>query len=212
VAHTHYIPTQPEYKDIESYIVKYDFDPRRGRQLIEGLGYTRGPDGMFQDAANQRLSVELRATASHETNEQNTLIVADYWRHIGVGVETVVIPPQRNLDREYRQTRPAFELVGQPDDIYRLHSREIPTPETRFIGDNRPRYANPELDALIDRYHVTIPRPERVQALGGIIRHLTDQVVLMSFFYTVGPVMISNRLRNVTSVPTWNPQEWDLAS
>lgn len=212
VAHTHYIPIQPEFKDIESYIVRYDFDPRKGAQLIEGLGYTRGPDGMFQDAANQRLSVELRATASHETNEHSTLIVADDWRRMGIGVETLTIPPQRNLDREYRQTRPAFELVGQPDDIYRLHSREIPTPETRFVGDNRPRYASPQLDSLIDRYYLTIPRPERVQVLGGIIRHITDQVVLMSFFYTVGPVMVSNRLRNVTSVPTWNPHQWDVAS
>jgi ABC-type transport system substrate-binding protein len=212
VAHTHFLPTEPEYKDIESYIVKYEYDPRKGEQMVEGLGYRRGPDGIFQDAAGQRLLVEVRATASHETNEQNTLIVADQWRSIGVGVETLTIPLQRNLDREYRQTRPAFEVVGQPDDIYRLHSREIPTPETRFVGDNRPRYANPELDALIDRYHVTIPRAERAQVLGGIIRHLTDQVVLMSFFYTVGPLMVSNRLQNVTTVPTWNPQEWDLVS
>jgi len=210
IAHTHYVPIQPEFKDIESYIVKYDFDPRRGTQLVEGLGYTRAADGMFHDAVGVPLSVELRATASHETNEQSVLIVADDWRRIGVGVETLNIPPQRNLDREYRQTRPAFELVGQPDDIYRLHSREVPTPETRFVGDNRPRYANAQLDALIDRYFLTIPRAERAQVLGGIIQHITGEAVVMSFFYTVGPVMINNRLRNVTSNPTWNPQQWDV--
>jgi peptide/nickel transport system substrate-binding protein len=212
VAHTHFTPQQPEFKDIQSYIVRYDYDPRKASQMIEALGYTRGPDGIFRDAANQRLSLELRNTPGREVNEKTTFIVADHWQQAGVGVETVMIPLQRNSDREYRQTRPAFEVVGTPDDVYRLHSSQIPTPETRFVGDNRPRYSNPQLDALIDRYYVTIPRPERVDVLGQIVNHITDQVVQYSFFYEAGPLMMSNRLRNVTSVPAWNPWDWDLVS
>ena len=69
--------------------------------------------------------------------------MADHWRQVGIGVDTLMIPLQRNSDREYRQTRPAFEVVGQPDDIYRLHSNQIPLPETRFVGGNRARYRNP---------------------------------------------------------------------
>lgn len=212
VAHTHFTPLNPEYKDIQNAIVRYDYDPRKASQMVEALGYTRGPDGIFRDAANQRLSVELRSTPGREVNEKTTFIVADHWQQIGVGVDTLIIPLQRNTDREYRQTRPAFEVVGTPDDVYRLHSSQIPTPETRFVGDNRPRYSNPQLNALIDRYYVTIPRGERVQVLGQFINHITDQVVQMSFFYEAGPLMLGNRLRNVTSVPTWNAWEWDLAS
>jgi peptide/nickel transport system substrate-binding protein len=212
IAHTNFTPTQPEYKDIESYLVKYPYDVRRATQLVEGLGYTKGQDGMIRDGAGQPLTVELRSTPGREVNEDTTFIVADHWKRLGVNVDVVVMPLQRNSDREYRQTRPAFEVVGQPDDIYRFHSREIPTPETRFVGDNRMRYANPQVDAWVERYYVTIQRAERVQVLGQLLNHLTDNVVSMSFFYETAPVLVSNRLRNVTPEPSWNPHEWDVAS
>lgn len=211
VAHTNFTPGQPEFKDIEGSIVRYSYDPRRAQEAIEGLGYARGADGVFRDGTGQRLAVELRSTPGREVNEKTTFIVADHWQAAGVAVETVLIPLQRNSDREYRQTRPAFEVVGQPDDVYRFHSNQIPLPETRFVGDNRPRYANAQLDALVDRYYVTIPRGERVQVLGQIINHVTDQLVLLPFFYEASPLMIGNRMKNVTIVPTWNSHEWDVA-
>lgn len=211
IAHTNFTPLQPEYKDIQSYLVRYDYDPRRASQLIEGLGLAKGPDGMFRDASGQPLTVELRSTPGRDINEKTTLTVADNWRAVGVGVDVVVIPAQRNQDREYRQTRPAFEVVGQPEDVYRLQSSQIPTAENRYVGDNRMRYSSPQLDALVDRYYLTIPRSERIQMLGQILNHVTDQVVLLSFFYEAGPLLISNRLKNVTSVPTWNTHQWDVS-
>jgi peptide/nickel transport system substrate-binding protein len=212
IAHTNMVPDNPEYKYVEPRIVKYAFDPRRSQQLIEGLGYTRGPDGFFQDAAGQRLSVELRSTPGREVNEKTTFSVADMWQQIGVGVEPVVLSPQQNQDREYRQTRPAFEVVGQPEDIYRLHSRELPTPENRYVGDNRPRYANPQLDDLIDRYYVTIPTPERAEILGQMYNLITDQVVLLSFFYEATQRLEANRLRNMSTPLGWNVHQWDVSS
>ncbi len=210
IAHTNFTPQNPEYKDIQGYLVRYDYDPRRSMQIIEDLGYSKGPDGFYRDAAGQRLSVELRSTPGREINESVTLSTAEHWQRVGVGVETIIMPLQRNQDREYRSTRPGFEVVGQPDDVIRFHSSEIPTAETRYIGDNRTRYSNPELDALIERYYVTIPRAERVQVLGQILNHVTDRVVLMSLFYEAGPIMASDRLQNITTVPPWNVYAWDI--
>jgi peptide/nickel transport system substrate-binding protein len=211
VAHTHFQPNYPEYRDAQAQIVRYEFDARRAGQLIEGLGYTRGADGIFRDQTGERLLVELRSTPGREVNEKITLTVADFWQSAGVGVNTVIMPLQRNQDREYRQTRPAFEVVGMPGDVYRLHSREIPVPETRFVGDNRARYSNPELDALIDRYYVTIPQADRVGLFGQIMHLETDQVVQLPFLYEAGPLLVGNRIRNVTSVPVWNASMWEVS-
>ena len=35
-------PKEPAYKDVESSVVRYDYDPRRAAQLVEGLQYTKG--------------------------------------------------------------------------------------------------------------------------------------------------------------------------
>lgn len=211
IAHTNLVPDNPEYRYVETGLVRYAHDPRAAAQLIEGLGYAKGPDGFYRDASGQRLGVELRSTPGREVNEKTTLSVANMWQQLGVGVDIVVLSLQQNRDREYRQTRPAFEVVGQPADIYRLHSREIPTPETRFLGDNRPRYANPLLDDLIDRYYVTVPIAERAEILGQMYHLITDQVVLLPFFYEATQRLEASRLHNVSSPLGWNVHQWDLA-
>jgi peptide/nickel transport system substrate-binding protein len=211
ISHTNMVPDNPEYRYVEPRLVKYPYDPRAAAQLIEGLGFTKGQDGSYRDPNGQRLAVELRSTPGREVNEKTTLSVANMWQQLGVGVDTVVLSPQQNRDREFRQTRPAFEVVGQPQDIYRLHSRELPTAETRFVGDNRPRYANPQLDELIDRYYLTIPVAERAEIVGQMYHLITDQVVSLNFFYEATQRLEANRLRNVSSPLGWNVQEWDLA-
>lgn len=210
VAHTNMVLHNPDYKYVEPHLVKYAFDPRRAAQLVEGLGYSKGPDGFFRDAGNQRLTLELRSTPGREVNEKTTLSAANMWEQLGVGVNVVLLSPAQNSDREFRQTRAAFEVVGQPQDIYRFHSNQIPTPDTRFVGDNRMRYSNSRLDDLVERYHVTIPIAQRAQILAEMYRLLTDQVVLMPFFYEATSLLTANKLRNVSSPVGWNVHEWDV--
>lgn len=77
---------------------------------------------------------------------------------------------------------------------------------------------NPELDALLDSYFVTIPLQERVGVLGQIIHHISDQVVPLPLFYAAVPTMIGNRLRNISarngrgSTEAWNAEAWDVVS
>jgi ABC-type transport system substrate-binding protein len=120
-------------------------------------------------------------------------------------------------DREYRARIPAFELVRQRNYagvLRNWHTSEIPTPGNNFTGRNRSRYSNPTLDALIDRYPITIPAAERVQIVADVVAHVTDQVVAMGVFYATNVTMVSNRVVNVrpgdTSTASWNAEEWDL--
>ena len=109
-----------------------------------------------------------------------------------------------------------FDLARSPRDLTRHHSAEVALPENRFVGANRARYANPEFDALIDRYFVTIPWPERMAVLSQIVHQMTDQVTVMGIFFDVSPAMASNRLLNITGyregTDPLNAHEWDLTS
>ena len=40
-----------------------------------------------------------------------------------------------------------------------LYSSEAVGPENNYLGKNRSRYRNPQLDSLIDTLFITIPRP-----------------------------------------------------
>jgi hypothetical protein len=186
--------------------------------MIEALGYAKGSDGFFRDPAGERLVVEVRMPVV-DILQKAMLSVADNWQRIGVGAETTVIPIQRQNDNEYTATFPGFDTsrshAGEAA-LKNFHSSEARLPEKRYIGRNYPNYQSRELDALIDRYLITIPHAERMQAAGAVIRHLTDQVVLMDLVYDAGLTVIGNRLQNVSSSftsgagITWNAHLWDV--
>jgi ABC-type transport system substrate-binding protein len=98
--------------------------------------------------------------------------------------------------------------------LNRQHSSQIPLPETRFVGTNYARYANPEWDTLLDRFLSTIPRPERIQALRAVMRYISENLNLMGLFYDADFLCVNNRLQNITAEETrlWNVQSWDVKS
>jgi peptide/nickel transport system substrate-binding protein len=210
-------PNQREYRDIESAIVRYPYDPRRATQLIEELGYARGPDGMFRDGAGAPLAVQNTATAQLDYQVKALSAVSDYWRRVGVTVEEIVIPNQRVGDRELRHARPGFETLGlgnDPDYFLNFHSSRTPLPQNNFVGTNRSRYMNAEFDALIDQYFQTIPWSQRMEVLRGIVHHATDQLPFNALFYATSSTLIGNRLKNVggrgpNSTEAWNGEQWD---
>jgi peptide/nickel transport system substrate-binding protein len=217
VIHSPVAPNHPGYRETEASQVRYDYDMRRATQLLEELGYTRGADGFYQDGAGQRVQVENRATAQTDIQPKSLTAVADYWRRAGVGVDEIVVPNQRVPDREYRHSRPAFEVLSSgndPGNFASFHSSRTPLPENNFVGANRSRYTNGELDGLIDRYFVTIPRNDRMQVLSQIVHHFGDRAVVMGLFFNPARTLIGNRLVNLSvrgpfSTEAWNAHEWD---
>ena len=70
-----------------------------------------------------------------------------------------------------------------------------------------------ELDSLINRFLITIPAPERMEALRGIIRHVSDQLPVMGIAYVVEGWLYTTKLQNYSGpVNTRNGHLWDIAS
>ena len=216
VPHSMLEPNQAAYREIEASIPRSDYHPRRAAELLQELGYAKGPDDAYRDAAGQRLEVEVR-TSTIEEHVKAGAAIADYWQRLGVGATTARVAPQRVQDLEYVATFPAFLVRGVPIANYRrYHSSGAQLPSNNFragADTNFSRYMNPELDALIDTYHRTVPMAERTQMLGQIARHMADQVTIIGLAYQTAPGAISKRLLNVgTQWPgisiTWNAHEW----
>jgi peptide/nickel transport system substrate-binding protein len=211
-------PNQPQYRQIEDRIIRYDYDARKAATMIEGLGYSKGADGSYQDGAGQRLTVELRSLAGSQAPYRT--VVADQWRSLGIGVDEQVVPPQRARDTEYRATFPAFEVLPQPNDLPGLpllHSRYTRLPENNFSGGNNwSRMMDPQFDSLIDRWQATIPKPERMQVLGQILYEISDRLNVMPLAYGARPIAISNRVQGISMGASievsqaWNVHSWDV--
>src|SRR5581483_820094 len=205
--------------EIESGIVRYGYDPANAESAIEQLGYRRGPDGTYTDSLGQPLKIEVRSGGDVDYQTKPMLTVADYWRRLGVTVDTVVIPEQRIRDLQYRSTYPGFELDQSSadfDQVATLQSDRIPLAQNNYrsaAGKNYARYSNPQMDALVPRYYATIPIAPRMDIARQIIHQITDQVVWMGIYYTPLVTAVDNRLLGVAGRKVsagssgWNAQD-----
>jgi peptide/nickel transport system substrate-binding protein len=219
VAHSVINPSDPAYPQLEPGLPRYDYDPRRALEQLESLGYARAADGSVRDASSQ-LTVEIRTTGS-DVQLRSVLASADYWQRLGVRVDQVQITGARANDREYRSVRPGLELSRYPadptiDGMQRHHSAQVPLPENNFTGTNKQRYVSAELDAHLDAYFATIPRPERLQHLTRAVHHIARETVPMPLFYDGHTAFVANRVKNVGtkktpgSTESWNAEQWEL--
>ncbi|HEY3115684.1 MAG TPA: hypothetical protein VGK54_02980 [Chloroflexota bacterium] len=217
-------PSLPEYAEVAQSFVRYDYDSARARQEIQALGYSAGPDGMLRDSAGTPLSVQIQSIALPDINNRTLLTVADSWQRVGVAVEPDIVPPQRASDPAYRSNYPGFQLLRYPSDIFAnaaggFHSLAARLPDNNYIargpggGINWSRYANPDMDALVDRFLATIPRRDRLQVAGQMLHLSTEQLVVLPLFWDPSLSLASNRVKNVNpmgdGVP-WNVEEWQV--
>lgn len=218
VAHSLFGPHNAEWRDVESSVVKYDYDPRRAEQLINELGYTKAADGMHRDASGGTLQAWLMAIAGDESNEKPLLSIADMWKKQGIDSQGQLITRQQSNDPELRANFPGFSVQGGGEGVSgipRMHSSRARVAADNYRGNNYGRYMNPELDAIIDRYHATIPMNERNQLLAQFLRITTSDVANVPLFWRVAPTFISHRLLVVTEANNqgnhaWNAHLWDV--
>jgi len=215
IANSFFPVNTPEYADAEQAAVHYDYDPRKAIQLIEDLGYVRDADGSFRDNANQQLTVPIWTSGGLDEQVKATLSVADYWKQVGIDAEPVVIPTQRASDREYLANFPAFVLHQQSVGrafMPNLLSSAAPLAENQYVGANYSRYRNPELDALINRFTITVRPEDRSPIVQQMVRLTTEQAVLIGLYSNATAILVANRIHGVTGEkPGWNIHLWNVA-
>src|SRR5207244_4328465 len=86
-------PDQAQYPYIEKSIVKYEYDPRKSIQILDSLGFARGPDGMYRDRAGERLAPIIQTTIN-DTSSKTTFATVDYWQRVGIAAEATILSPQ----------------------------------------------------------------------------------------------------------------------
>ena len=96
-----------------------------------------------------------------------------------------------------------------------LGSGQIPTERNRWVGGNRGGWSSPEYDRLIDTFHHTLARPERLAALRQMLRIYLEDMPRVSYYYPAGPFVYVTALQGpATAAPesrvAWNVHEWEF--
>jgi hypothetical protein len=187
---------------------------------MEELGYSKRADGLYYDPSGQKLNFLLSSPIQNDVHPKTLPAIADMWRRVGFSVDEWLVPVQAMQDREARAQFPAFDMIERRNpllvsEVYRFHSSQMQLPENRYSAPGVSRYRSAELDALLDRYVTTIPLPQRMQAMGEIVHHQTENLSQLPIFHGADPTLVSNRLQNVTArgdnfTQAWNIQDWDL--
>ncbi|MBM2812297.1 MAG: hypothetical protein HW416_3056 [Chloroflexi bacterium] len=197
---------------IDAAIPAFPHDSTAAQQLLREAGWARGAGGTLQVASGESLEVQI---ATPRLYEREANIVADYWRSAGARVDELVISADRLDDLEGLAKLPGARMATQSHANLmtdRFHSGSIAGPENRWTGRNWSGYANPRLDAVLDRLVATISATDRLPLHRELLREQLGNLVLMPLYWEYNPFFVVGGVTGIRDGGAWNIYEWDRSS
>jgi ABC-type transport system substrate-binding protein len=213
-------PGDPDFKDYAAKVEKYPFDLQKAAQMFATVGYAKQADGFLHSlTTGARLEpLEFRTTGEQSFQVAILAAMSDMLKQAGLDINQVVIPQERTSDRQYRVTNPGLEVLQFATGANSLLNQgamttsKLPTAANGFINGNYPRYSNPEWDALIDKFAVTIVPTQRKQVITDLMAHIADNLPDMAIIWGVSTQFAAKRLVVPEVNPIWTAEQWDLRS
>jgi peptide/nickel transport system substrate-binding protein len=212
-------PNQPYQPQVDREIMKYPHDPRRAQQLLEEVGFTRGANGMFVNARGEPLEVSLHYTGGTSQFEQETAILADQMNRAGINGVARVLPTSASTEDRALLSGIVAGSGGQDTGYLAAHSSAIATAATRWNGNNRAAYSNPDFDRLANAFDDALDPNERTQLVIQMEKIISTDLPTI-FMYYHGRVWAHDarlkgpniRLVKEASHPTTSIYQWEWTS
>jgi peptide/nickel transport system substrate-binding protein len=188
---------------------RYGYDPAAARKLLDEAGFSDIKNGVRHNAKGDRFSIELTTTAGNRVRELVAQVIQSQLRQVGIELRIKAEPPRifsEALNRRQFTGLAMYAWVQQPGGVPRttLHSKEIPTAENAWSGQNYPAYANPEMDKALDAAERELDVDKRRQLFGDIQRLYVDDLPALPLFFRVDPFVIPKPLKGVVPTGTLN--------
>jgi peptide/nickel transport system substrate-binding protein len=205
-------------------LTPYEYNPDRCRELLDGLGWVVGSDGV-REKDGQRLSFSHKTTVGNQLRENVQLLVQQQFKDVGV---EMVIENQRTADlfgtwdQGGQWSHGDYEMGGWS------HGLRVPDPEVsnRYLcseiasaenpaGSQWYRYCNPEVDDLLRQQATTLDPEERTQLIFRVQEILHDEAYWIWLYATLSTYTAPADLNNFVLHPFanfyFNPHEWEWA-
>jgi peptide/nickel transport system substrate-binding protein len=189
----------------------YPFHPARARALLAEAGWSeRNADGLLVKDGKP-FTFELLTNQGNEERKKIAEIVQASLREIGIGVEIRILEWAAFL-KEYIKKR-RFEAIilgwglGEDPDQYDIwHSSKTGPDELNHIS-----YANPEVDALLERGRASCVQAERVQTYHRLQEVLAEDLPIVFLYFRDALPVVASRVHGIDPGPNgirYNFPEW----
>ena len=194
---------------------EYPYDVRRATELLAQAGWTKGADGILaHQPSGERFDYQVMTRRGDGPFRQAS-IIQDYYKTIGVNLNIEVLTPANQDNNEYLATRSgaSYHTATTANVIgRRAHSGNIPSPATRWTGNNRGHYSNPVVDALVEKIEVTIDERQARELHRELLATEMTDIPSHYFYWVVVPILMLDGItgpRLVGQEITGNIWEWD---
>jgi len=205
------------YSDaIDRAIAHYPYDVRRSEQLMNEVGFTKGPDGFFANAEGRFRPESRYFDASNNAAEGTAM--ASGWRGAGFDIQEVTFPFAQAQDNQARAQFPGmftFQTgLGEPALLGQTTS-SIPRAENRWTGGNRGGWSDAEYDRLVDGFTTTLDRAERTRQIVEATRIYSQAAAGISLWYATQPLAFTAAVQGPASAASnaliaWNMHQWQF--
>jgi len=188
---------------------QYNYDPAAAKKLLDEAGFSTIRNNVRQNAAGERLSIELGTTAGNRVRELVAQVIQSQLRQVGIEARIKADPPRLFFEVMNRRNYGGLGMyawVQRPGGVPRstLHSKEIPTAENGWSGQNYPGYANPQMDKALDDAERELDVDKRRAFFAEIQKLAADDLPSLPLFFRVDPFVIPKALKGVTPTGTLN--------
>lgn len=188
---------------------QYGYDPAAAKKLLDEAGFSTIRNNVRQNAAGERLSIELGTTAGNRVRELVAQVIQSQLRQVGIEARIKADPPRLFFEAMNRRNYGGLGMyawVQRPGGVPRstLHSKEIPTAENGWSGQNYPGYANPQMDKALDEAERELDVEKRRALFAEIQKLAADDLPSLPLFFRVDPFVIPKALKGITPTGTLN--------
>jgi peptide/nickel transport system substrate-binding protein len=213
-----YFNNQPQYQDTTPAEYKAQ-DVAGAKQLLEGDGYTLGPDGVYTHPQRGRLAIQIDTTADNPLRQTTIEVMIPQLQEAGIEATFNANPDifagadkPTSLEAGGFQAA-VFAWVGSP---FRGATQSIyEQPKGDAIGQNYSRQGTPEIDALFAQFQQE-PDPAAQAVLGNQIDALLwGQVATVPLYQKPTFLAWQNTISGVEdnstqAGPLWNASTWTV--
>ncbi len=192
-------PLPPAHWAWNASIAPWPYDPAEAERLLDEAGFRKGPDGI-RHKGGLKLAFTFSLGMGSDVQRQMVELAQQSFRKAGIDMKIQPLEWAAFIAKvdagELEAWAAALSLDPYPDLGVSWHSRQTPP-----NGLNNCFYANPEVDALLDRLRGTFDRAETVRLLGDVQRLIHEDEPVSFLNTPLTKWGVSGRIEGVRTSP-----------